>query len=328
MRRTLCLAALIASGCAQHAEVSVLATFGGKSCAEAGVDHLAFGILGVGIGNTVEETVLTCAQAGSGAISLGRYPAGSYNIAVTGYDYASDAIYASGNQEVQVESGAVTFNLDAPTATGTATFNWTFGGQTCAQAGITTVTATVQGVPYNGLNGSSALPCTAGGVDASSLVFFSSNDYKVTLFAQGSNGNAWSGSATAIVNIGQDTPVTLDLPGASPRASAQVTWQFSGGKSCKDVGVDFITVMSDLKPAGTDGTVLAQTACVVDGQVITAMTAYNIPDGDHPVGIVGFKSREVIYVTPTPANQSFSAPARASLSVDAEYHPLGPPPFG
>src|SRR3954463_1227819 len=99
MRRLLILGmlSLTAAACGPSAaEVEVDWTFGGLSCADAGVDTIQFSIAG----EVLSPDQFTCAKAPVGA-SLGTFRNGTYQLTVSGFDARGSLLYES-TQSIQV----------------------------------------------------------------------------------------------------------------------------------------------------------------------------------------------------------------------------------
>src|SRR2546426_11564024 len=120
-------------------DLSVDWTFGGKSCADAGVAFIQVHI----DGEVLNPDHFTCAQANKGAY-LGRYLIGRYNLTVQGLDGTNRVIYQS-TVTVDVKRGGTEIALDAApsNADGSVTLHWTFDGKSCAAAGVTVINASV-----------------------------------------------------------------------------------------------------------------------------------------------------------------------------------------
>src|SRR5437870_7531606 len=134
MRRLVpALALALAAACGPvRDDLTVDWTFGGKSCTEAGVAFITVHI----DGEVLNPDHFTCAQADKGAY-LGRYLTGTYTLTVSGLDASQNVIYQS-TVQVQVKRGGTEVAVDAAPSSsdGSATLRWTFGGKTCAAAGV------------------------------------------------------------------------------------------------------------------------------------------------------------------------------------------------
>src|SRR4051794_6052304 len=130
MRRLFLLAASFAAATAcapSRVPVEVDWTFGGLTCADAGVARIQIDV----DGEVLSPNKFTCAQAGAG-VDLGTFLVGPYDVTVTGFDPDDNVIYQA-QQRIQVHRGAKNvFTIDAAPTTGTATLQWSFGGKSCA----------------------------------------------------------------------------------------------------------------------------------------------------------------------------------------------------
>jgi hypothetical protein len=171
MRRLLMLGmlSLAAAACGpSRAEVEVDWTFGGLSCADAGVDRIDFAVAG----EVVSPDHYTCVEAGVGA-SLGSFLDGNYQLTVSGFDPAGNLVYQT-TQTIQVRGTRKNvFPIDLPQVaqfTGDVTLHWTFGGQSCAAANVDHVTIFVDpdAAGGGGIN-AGTVPCSTAGTDGGSV---------------------------------------------------------------------------------------------------------------------------------------------------------------
>src|SRR5438552_11565838 len=136
MMHRLVLIAVLAAACGPVREdLSVVWTFDGLSCAEAGVATITVGI----DGQRLVPDHFSCAEAGYGA-DLGRYLPGYYVVTVSGSDGAGNLLYQT-RLQVQVKAGGTQVQLDA--LPGQVTLHWTFEGKSCAAAGVPVINASV-----------------------------------------------------------------------------------------------------------------------------------------------------------------------------------------
>ncbi|MCA1828628.1 MAG: hypothetical protein ABR567_02205 [Myxococcales bacterium] len=325
MRRLLLLAATLvaATACAPtRVPVEVDWTFGGQFCDQAGVAQIQIDV----DGEALTQNVWTCAEAGTG-VKLGDFLSGPYTVTVTGFDSDGNVIYQT-TQTIQVRNTHSTnvFTVDAAPTTGTATLQWTFGGKSCAAAGVTgvqisvdnTVITTSGGFPCSNPNDSGVL------VDGSTIGPLSPGNHTFALAAHGSNGAYYaSGDFVVAVTVGQDTPVAVNVPAATPtNASAEVRWTFAAGKSCADVGVDHIYVYFDPPASGSWGKPVADTACSgFGGAPVTELQIVDVPDGQHSFAIQGTRGNSLLYYTHHPVTTQFTAPFTTAVDVTAESTP-------
>jgi len=324
MRRLLLLAAglVAATACAPtRVPVEVDWTFGGKSCADAGVATIQIDM----DGELLDPNRFACDQAGTG-VNLGAFLVGPYSVTVTGFDADGNVIYQT-TQTIQVRNSRATnvFTIDAAPTTGTATLHWTFGGKSCAAAGVTGVNISVDdkvitdagGFPCSNPNSAGVL------VDGSTIGPLAPGSPTFALAAHGSNGAYYAVDNVAIsVAAGADTAVSVNVPVATPSsASAEVRWTFTSGKTCADVGVDHIYVYFDPPASGSWGKSVADTACAGIGGPVTEMQIVDVPDGQHSFAIQGTRGGQLTYYTHHPVQTLFTAPFTTAVDVTAEGLP-------
>lgn len=324
MRRLFVLGALFAAAaCAPVREpLEVDWTFGGKSCVDAGVAKIQIDM----DGQVLTPNVYTCDEAGQG-VALGDFLTGVYRVTVTGFDADGNTVYQT-TQDIQVKrGGSNVVRVDAAPVTGTATLDWTFGGKSCAAAGVTAVEISVDGTVITTAPG---FPCSnpnASGqvVDGSTIGPLSAGSHTFSLAADGSDGTHYAvDNVTANVAVGQDTPVQVDLPVATPTtASADVRWLFEpGDKNCAAAGVDTIHVIFDPQSNGTGGTEVATIACAGMGGVpVTESNIVDVPDGNHSFAIRGTHGNTLLYYTHAPVTTLFTAPFTTIVDVQAQPTP-------
>src|SRR3954468_21607083 len=235
MRRLLILGmlSLAAAACGpSRAEVEVDWTFGGLSCAEAGVDRIEFSIAG----GVRSPDHFSCAQAGAGA-NLGSFLNGNYQLPVSGFDVDGNLLYQT-TQSIQVRGSRLNkFPIDLPQVaqvTGDVTLHWTFAGKSCATAGIPVVHVSVDNQVITDADNSADLPCSSAGTDGTTITPLSQGQHSFDIVGVDSTRNskfALNGFLVTVV-AGQNTIASPDLPPAAPTtASANLTWTFDG-KSC------------------------------------------------------------------------------------------------
>src|SRR5437763_16750816 len=164
MRRLTVLAVTLcaAAACAPTRQpVEVDWTFGGVSCADAGVATIQIDV----DGQVLDPKQFTCDQAGRGA-ALGEFLTGPYTLTVTGFDGDGNVVYQT-TQGIQVRHGVSNvFSIDAAPTTGSATLHWSFAGKSCAAAGVTSVQISVDDTVITDASG---FPCSSGGIDGSTI---------------------------------------------------------------------------------------------------------------------------------------------------------------
>jgi hypothetical protein len=321
VRRILLLTALFAAACAPAREdVEVDWTFGGKACDAAGVATIQVDIAG----EVLTPDHFSCHDASFGA-DLGTYLVGNYSITITGLDANNTIIYQT-TQTIQVRGGGKqTFTIDVPPTTGEVTLHWTFGGKSCAAAGITVVHASVDNQVLLGSNNSPDLPCSQGGIDGTTVGPLSAGSHSFDLVGVDSTGTARYAlnSYMVTVVVGQNVVVAPDLTPAAPTtASANLKWSFDG-KSCALAGVTQVQIFIDPIADGTGGT------SVINGTVPcdTAGTdgaSFDVLSGYHTFAIYGINNNVLLYRTHHPPSNPtpyFAVGLVTNVQVSAESPP-------
>ncbi|HET7787759.1 MAG TPA: hypothetical protein VIR81_00735 [Myxococcales bacterium] len=326
MRRLLMLGmlSLAAAACGpSRAEVEVDWTFGGLSCADAGVDRIEFAIAG----EVLSPDHFSCSQATVGA-SLGSFLDGNYQLTVSGFDTAGNLVYQT-TQTIQVRGTRKNvFPIDLPQVaqfTGDVTLHWTFGGRSCTAAGIPIVHVSVDNQVITDVNNSPDLPCTSAGVDGTTIGPLSQGQHTFDIVGVDGAGNskyALNGFLVTVV-AGQNTVASPDLAPAAPTtASANLTWTF-GGQSCAAANVDHVAIFVDPAANGTGGVNAGTVPCSTagtDGGSVDGLTR-----GTHSFAIQGIRTLadgpHLIYRTHNPPSSFFEIGLITDLSVSAELLP-------
>lgn len=328
MRRILMLplvAAAVACG-PSRSEVVVYWTFGGLSCAAANVATIRVDIAG----EVLTPNQFTCAQAGQGA-SLGNYLHGNYQITVSGFDANATLTYQV-TQTLAVRGGSDnTFAVDVPqvaATSGDVTLHWTFGGKTCAAAGITVVHASVDGTVLTDVNDKPDLPCSQSGVEGTTVSPLSPGQHSFDLVGVDSGGTARYAlnSYTVTAVAGQNAVYNPDLAPAAPTtASAFITWTFDG-KSCAVANVDRVTILVDPNPDGTQGPNTANAGTVpCNNNGTDGVAVEDISPGTHKFAILGIRTLadgpHLVYRTHNPPSATFAIGLITDVVVSAESPP-------
>jgi hypothetical protein len=226
--------------------LQLLWTFnGGQGCNAAGVSRVVVQISGGSYSFYCYDPI-----SGVPGATLTNVLAGTQAITLTGY---------SGNLAVYRSTGTVliyggtynTYKIDLPYINGgtgpgpsesNVTFLWSFGGKTCAQAGIPNVNIQVQD-PINGPVNYTA-QCTQQSVDGAVVNSFAAGTYSFTLTGLNSFGQSqFRARGSATVNGRASITVHVDLQPGNPPASgvgaAIVSLTFAG-QSCSQAGVNEI----------------------------------------------------------------------------------------
>src|SRR5438045_1781876 len=174
-------------------------------------------------------------------------------------------------------AGLVTATACAPTRV-PVEVDWTFGGKSCADAGVATIQIDMAGE----LLDPTRFACDQAGTGVH-LGAFLRGSHTFALAAHGSNGAYYAVDNVAIsVAAGADTAVSVNVPVATPSsASAEVRWTFASGKTCADVGVDHIYVYFDPPASGSWGKSIADTACAGIGGPVTELQNLDVPHRQH-----------------------------------------------
>jgi hypothetical protein len=326
MRRLLMVGmlSLAAAACGpSRAEVEVDWTFGGLSCANAGVETIQFAIAG----EVLSPDHFSCAQAGTGA-SLGSFLDGNYQLTVSGFDANGNLLYQT-TQTIQVRGSRLNrFPVDLPQVaqvTGDVTLHWTFGGKSCAAAGIQVVHVSVDNQVITGANNSADLPCTSAGIDGTTITPLSQGQHSFDIVGVDGTGNskfALNGFLVSVV-AGQNTIASPDLPPAAPTtASANLTWTFDG-KSCAAATVDHVQIFVDPDASGNGGVSAGTVPCNTagtDGAAVDGLTR-----GTHSFAIQGIRTLvdgpHLIYRTHNPPSRFFEIGLITDVAVSAESPP-------
>jgi hypothetical protein len=315
MRRLALAAALsLAAACGPvRDDLTVDWTFGGKTCAAAGVAVIQMHI----DGEVLTPDRFTCAEAGQGA-SLGTYLLGRYNLTVQGLDAASRVIYQS-TVQVDVKRGGTRIALDVAPATsdGSATLHWTFDGKSCAAAGVTLINASVDNQVLTDDKNNPDLPCSQAGVDGVIVEPLSPGQHSFDLVgkASGTIKYALNGFAVTIA-AGQNTSAAPNLrPAAPTTASANLTWAFDG-KTCAAANVDQVRIFFDPRPDGSGGLDAGTVPCSSGGVNGAAVDA--VPEGTHSFAITGIRAGHIVYFTHRPPSTMFRIGLISDLFVPAE----------
>ncbi|HUJ26806.1 MAG TPA: hypothetical protein VLW85_12355 [Myxococcales bacterium] len=329
MRRIPLLMLILAAACEPiREEVVVNWTFGGKACDAAGVATITVDIAG----EVLTPDSFTCTGPGNASqgVDLGAYLTGDYQITISGYDSGNNLEYQV-TETLQVRRGGTnSFDIDVPQVaqtTGDVTLSWTFNGQTCAQAGITTVHVSADNQVILGTDDSPDLPCTASNsVDGATIGPFPAGEHSFDLVGLDSGGTAryaLNGFQLTVV-AGQNTPGSPDLMPASPTtAEADLTWTFSASgsapMSCTQAGVTTVQIFLDPDANGNGGTDQGTFAChngTVDGISLSPM-----PTGTHSFAILGSAGGHLLFRTHQPASSYFAIGFISDVAVSAESLP-------
>jgi hypothetical protein len=208
-----CAAAVASVGCystTAFAPVEIDYTFGGKSCLDVGVATIQINVAG----EVLTPNTFSCAQADIG-VDIGPHAVGFYTITIQGFDANGNLLSATTTQiqVLNVARNVITIDLPAVASPGgTLTLLWTFGGQSCAQAGVSSVRVSLDGTFVTDANNNTDLPCTVAGTDGTTISGVSAGNHVIDL--QGFRGAKLSftlSNISAAVQNGADTSLTPNL---------------------------------------------------------------------------------------------------------------------
>jgi hypothetical protein len=322
--------AALGSGCGDPARGNLRVdwTFGGQSCQAAGVHTIQVDIAH----ELLTPNQFSC-DLGGGAIAaganLGTYLAGRYTLTVTGLAADGAVLYQS-HQDIAVQRGDTVIQIDVQRVPGgSISLNWTFGGLTCAQARVTSVRMSVDGVLITDQAGSVDVACSAGGIDGTSISPLAPGSHRIDLVGvRGAQPSYWLPNVQATVTDRADTNVRVNLPLSQPTfATADLSWDAlaSGGgfalgtlgaMTCAEAQVDVVSISLDPNPNGSGGTPAGEVACDTGG--VEGAQVAPIPAGTHTFAISGIRGSTVVYRTLHPASARFELGLLSNVDVDAD----------
>jgi hypothetical protein len=206
MRRLLFLC-LFTAACAGPGltDLEVDWTFGGRACDQAGVVNIDIEIAG----ENLFPHSFTCAQAPIG-VDLGAFTRGTYDVSILGTDANGNAIYSSDHVVQVLGGGTQIASIDVDQLFGDLDFRWTFDGGSCAGAGVSAVTVSIDGVALVDSSGSAHLACSSGGIDGI-VVLSPTGTHEIGLDAVDGSGNAYSVTFNETVRNGLTIQEQVDL---------------------------------------------------------------------------------------------------------------------
>jgi hypothetical protein len=333
----LAAAAVFGSGCSDPARgnLEVDWTFAGSSCLAAGVQTIQVDIAH----ELLTPNQFSC-DLGNGTIAaganLGTYLAGQYTLTISGLDTNGVLLYQT-QQDIAVQRGDNVLQIDVPRVPGgSISLNWTFGGLSCAQAGVTSVRMSVDGVLIMDSAGNVDVPCSANGVDGTSISPLAPGTHHIDLVGVKSGLiSYWLTDVLASVTSRAVASVQVNLPLGQPTsATADVSWDAlisaggfalgaQGAMTCAEAQVDVVSIALDPNPDGTGGTSAGQVACDTGG--VEGAQVSPVPAGIHAFAIKGFRNTiggmALVYQTKHPASARFELGLLSNVDVDAD--PLG-----
>jgi hypothetical protein len=329
--------AALASGCGDPARgnLEVNWTFAGNSCLAAGVHTIQVDIAQ----ELLTPNQFSCDLGGgtiAGGASLGTYLAGQYSLTISGLDLDGGLLYQT-QQVISIHRGDNVLAIDVPRVPGgSISLNWTFGGLTCAQAGVTSVRLSVDGVLITDQANSVDVACSSAGVDGTSISPLAPGPHRIDLVGmRGAQPSYSLSNVQASVADRADTNVRVNLSPAQPTfATADVSWDAlaSGGgfalgtlgaMTCAEAQVDVVRIALDPNGDGTGGTFAGEVACDSDG--VEGAQVSPIPAGTHTFAISGIRNTvagpTLVYQTRHPASARFELGLLSNVDVDAD--PVG-----
>jgi hypothetical protein len=331
----LAAAMVVVSACGDPARgtLDVTWTFAGQSCLAAGIQTIQVDLANELLNPNQFSCDLGGGSIAGGAHLLGSFLAGPYTLTVSGLNANGTLLYQT-TQDITIQRGANVVPIDVQAvAPGSISLDWTFGGLSCASAGVTSVRMSVDGALIKDQSGSVDVACTAGGIDGTSISPLSPGTHTIYLVGvRGGQPAYWQQNLQVSVVSGSDTNVRVDLPPAQPTSGiADVSWDalasgggfalgMQGAMTCDEAQVDVVTLALDPKPDGTGGTPVAQLACDNNG-VEGTLISTGISAGPHTFAMSGLRGSTLVYQTTHPASAQFVAGLVSNVDVDAD--PVG-----
>jgi hypothetical protein len=330
--------AALGSGCGDPARgnLQVNWTFAGQTCLAAGVHTIQVDVAH----ELLNPNQFSC-DLGGGTIAagadLGAFLAGRYTVTISGLD-ADGAVTYQTTQDITVQRGDNVLPIDVQRVPGgSASLDWKFGGLTCAQASVTSVRISVDGVVITDQAGSADVACSSGGVDGTSISPLAPGAHRIDLVGiRGGQASYLLQNVQVSVVDQQDTNVQVNLQPAQPTfATADVSWDallsaggFAlgslGAMTCSEAQVDVVRVSLDPNSNGTGGTSVAEVACA-DTNGVEGVQVSPIPAGIHTFSISGIRNAPagptLVYQTTHPASARFEVGLLSNVDVDADPVP-------
>ena len=197
--------------------------------------------------------------------------------------------------------------------------SWTFGGLSCADAGVATIYMQVA----NEVLSPDHFSCQEAAGGAGLGVYYA-GDYQVTIQGADANG-VITHELTQTLRVvgGRQNQYALDVPrvAATTTASANLSWIFDNdpNKTCATVGVDQVTIMVDPDSTGSGGTNAGTVACSTMGNQAASVSP--LTPGTHTFAILGSNGTRLTYRTHNPVAGFFAAGFETDVKVSAEPLP-------
>ncbi|MFL5308952.1 MAG: hypothetical protein ACJ79H_00725 [Myxococcales bacterium] len=323
-------AAVLGSACGDpgRGNLEVNWTFAGNSCLAAGVQTIQVDIAH----ELLTPNQFSC-DLGAGSIAgganLGTYLAGQYTLTISGLDQDGLLLYQT-RQDVAIHRGDNVLDVDVPRVPGgSVSLDWTFGGLTCAQAGVTSVRMSVDGALIMDQAGSLDVACSANGVDGTSISPLAPGTHRIDLVGLRSGVRSyWLQNVQVSVANRTDTNAHVSLPVGQPTsATADVSWDAivsaggfapgtQGAMTCAEAQVDVVRIALDPSLDGSGGTFAGQVAC--DAAGVEGAQVSPIPAGTHSFSISAIRGSTVVYQTRHPASALFEPGLLSNVDVAAD----------
>jgi hypothetical protein len=196
---------------------------------------------------------------------------------------------------------------------GSITLLWKFGGLTCAQAGVSVVHVTLDGLDVTDNAGRVDLPCTTNLGDGTTIAPVAAGAHSIDLEGLKGGQVAYSlQNVSATVTDGTDTSLSPNLaPVSTSTATADLRWTFAG-MSCADAEVSTVRL-------SVNGGAITEVPCsanAVDGVLVT-----NLPAGQSSFTIQGVRATTggslLVYQTATPVVATFAVGLITQVPVPA-----------
>jgi hypothetical protein len=231
--RTASLTSVLFAGCVVSAghppgDVTLLLTFDGLTECPAGIESVRLTIPGEPL---ADEGVMLCAAQ----IVLKDQQPGPYDLTVEALDSQGNVV-SRGTAQYAV-SGDVTVGVDLSLPTTPAFLKWTFpGGQTCAQAGITTV-----GISLDGDFGWEEVPCEKGESAEGFEELLTPGTHRLALSARDSVGFEFFGTRSHVAASSE--PQTFPLEWTAGAVALRWTLAHNGvSTTCEAAGVSQVSI--------------------------------------------------------------------------------------
>ncbi len=209
-----------------------------QACEQAGVAWVEIQLNGNTIG------LFPCRDpSGVEGATIPAPPLTQASYTISGYNAAGSLVLAQASGATPYADGPTSVPIDLSFNDGGPSdlvLSWTFGGQSCAQAGVTQVQVTLvdPNEPALDVNGPAA--CSPAGVQGVTLQGYGHGQYPLTLSASGSDGGYQAGGSISANGL-SDSVAQVDLLPSSDQTSGDVLVKFDfGGEGCLAAGLDSV----------------------------------------------------------------------------------------